>query len=29
MDLLLINDKNKYNYVYIKDFERFILNKTM
>ena len=28
MDLLLINDKNKYTYIYTKDFERFMLNKT-
>ena len=28
MDLLLINDENKYHYVYIKDFNRFIFNKT-
>ena len=28
MDLLLINDKNKYNYICIKNFEKFMLNKT-
>ena len=28
MDLLLIIDKNKLNYVYIKDFNRFMCNKT-
>ena len=28
MDLLLIIDKNKSNYVYIKDFNRFMCNKT-
>ena len=28
MDLLLINNKNKSHYVYIKDFNRFMFNKT-
>ena len=28
MDLFLINDENKPHYVYIKDFNRFIFNKT-
>ena len=28
MDLLFITDKNKLHYVYIKDFDRFICNKT-
>ena len=28
MDLLLITDKNKSNYVYIKNFNRFMCNKT-
>ena len=28
MDLLLITDENKSHYVYIKDFNRFICNKT-
>ena len=28
MDLLLISDKNKSHYVYIKDFNRFMCNKT-
>ena len=28
MDLLLISDENKSHYVYIKDFDRFICNKT-
>ena len=28
MDLLLISDKNKSHYVYIKDFDRFMCNKT-
>ena len=28
MDLLLINDENKSHYVYIKDFNRFMFNKT-
>ena len=28
MDLLLINDENKHHYVYNKDFNRFIFNKT-
>ena len=28
MDLLLISDKFKSHYVYIKDFDRFMLNKT-
>ena len=28
MDLLLITDKNKPHYVYIKDFNRFMCNKT-
>ena len=28
MDLLLISDKNKLHYVYNKDFNRFIFNKT-
>ena len=28
MDLLLISDKNKSHYVYIKDFNRFMFNKT-
>ena len=27
MDLLLISDKNKSHYVYIKDFNRFMCNK--
>ena len=27
MDLLLITDKNKFHYVYIKDFNRFMCNK--
>ena len=28
IDLLLIIDENKSHYVYIKDFDRFIFNKT-
>ena len=28
MDLLIINDENKSHYVYIKDFSRFMFNKT-
>ena len=28
MNLLLISDENKSHYVYIKDFNRFICNKT-
>ena len=28
MDLLLISDENKFHYVYIKDFNRFMCNKT-
>ena len=28
MDLLMITDENKSHYVYIKDFNRFICNKT-
>ena len=28
MDLLLITDENKSHYVYIKDFNRFMCNKT-
>ena len=28
MDLLLISDKNKSHYVYIKDFNRFMCNTT-
>ena len=28
MDLLLIADENKLHYVYIKDFDRFMCNKT-
>ena len=28
MDLLLISDKNKSHYVYIKDFNRFVCNIT-
>ena len=28
MDLLLISDENKYHYVYINDFNRFMCNKT-
>ena len=28
MDLLLITDENKFHYVYIKDFDRFMRNKT-
>ena len=28
MDLLLLIDKNKSHYVYIKDFDRFIFHKT-
>ena len=28
MDLLLISDKNKSHYVYTKDFDRFMCNKT-
>ena len=28
MDLLLISDKFKSYYVYIKDFDRFMFNKT-
>ena len=28
MDLLLISNENKYHYVYIKDFNRFMFNKT-
>ena len=28
MDVLLINDENKPHYVYIKDFNRFMFNKT-
>ena len=28
MDLLLISDENKSDYVYIKDFNRFMCNKT-
>ena len=27
MDLLLLNDNNKSHYVYIKDFDRFMLHK--
>ena len=27
-DLLLINDENKSHYVYIKDFNKFMFNKT-
>ena len=27
-DLLLINDENKSHYVYIKDFDKFMFNKT-
>ena len=28
MDLLLISNKNKSHYMYIKDFNRFMFNKT-
>ena len=28
MDLLLLNDDGKSHYVYIKDFDRFMLHKT-
>ena len=28
MDLLLIIDKNKSHFVYIKDFDRFMFHKT-
>ena len=28
MDLLLITDENKSHYVYIKNFKRFMCNKT-
>ena len=28
MDLLLVTDKNKSHYVYIKDFDRFMFHKT-
>ena len=28
IDLLLIIDENKSHYVYIKDFDRFMFNKT-
>ena len=28
MDFLLITDENKSRYVYIKDFNRFVCNKT-
>ena len=28
LDLLLISDKNKSHYVYIKDFNRFMCKKT-
>ena len=28
MDLLLITNENKSNYVYIKDFDRFVCNRT-
>ena len=28
MDLLLISNENKSHYVYIKDFDRFMCNKT-
>ena len=28
IDLLLINNENKPQYVYIKDFNRFVFNKT-
>ena len=28
MDLLLISDQSKSHYVYIKDFNRFMCNKT-
>ena len=28
MDLLLVTDENKSHYVYIKDFKRFMCNKT-
>ena len=28
MDLLLVNDKKKSHYVYIKDFDRYMFNKT-
>ena len=28
MDLLLLTDENKSHYVYIKDFDRFMLHKT-
>ena len=28
MDLLLISNENKSHYVYIKDFNRFMCNKT-
>ena len=28
MDLLLLTDENKSHYVYIKDFNRFMFNKT-
>ena len=29
MDLLLVSDKNVLHYVYIKDFNRFMCNKTI
>ena len=28
MDLLLIPDENKFHYLYIKDFNRFMCKKT-
>ena len=28
MELLLINDENKSHYAYIKDFNKFMFNKT-
>ena len=28
MDLLMVTDENKFHYVYIKDFNRFMCNKT-
>ena len=28
MDLLLVNDKKMSHYVYIKDFDRYMFNKT-
>ena len=28
MDLLFVTDGDKYHYVYIKDFDRFMFHKT-